>query len=207
VITAAQYTRNTATSVTKVLPRNTRSKPRAMQALQASSGMFTGAGPCSYASGRVAQLPQRSFAVRAIGYGARRHVGPKSRQSSVSHAKPRKVSAEDLEVELAKRSVPMIIDFYATWCGPCVLLAKELEQVAEELGDSVQILKVDTDENTALSTQLMIPPPLPATVLVGLNHVKTRLSCWNETYSSNIVQRLPAGRADPRAADDDLRGA
>jgi len=168
VITAAQYTRNTATSVTKVLPRNTRSKPRAMQALQASSGMFTGAGPCSYASGRVAQLPQRSFAVRAIGYGARRHVGPKSRQSSVSHAKPRKVSAEDLEVELAKRSVPMIIDFYATWCGPCVLLAKELEQVAEELGDSVQILKVDTDENTALSTQLMIQG-LPTMIFVGLN--------------------------------------
>mmetsp|Transcript_15287 Transcript_15287/g.46195 ORF Transcript_15287/g.46195 Transcript_15287/m.46195 type:complete len:171 (-) Transcript_15287:773-1285(-) len=139
-----------------------------MQALQASSGMFTGAGPCSYASGRVAQLPQRSFAVRAIGYGARRHVGPKSRQSSVSHAKPRKVSAEDLEVELAKRSVPMIIDFYATWCGPCVLLAKELEQVAEELGDSVQILKVDTDENTALSTQLMIQG-LPTMIFVGLN--------------------------------------
>lgn len=42
---------------------------------------------------------------------------------------PRKVTGEELEVALADRSKPLIIDFYADWCGPCVLLAKELEQV------------------------------------------------------------------------------
>ena len=41
---------------------------------------------------------------------------------------PEKVTAEQLEVELGDRQKPLIIDFYATWCGPCVLLAKELEQ-------------------------------------------------------------------------------
>lgn len=48
----------------------------------------------------------------------------------VGHIKVQKVSQEQLEKELADRKVPLIIDFYATWCGPCVLLAKELEQVS-----------------------------------------------------------------------------
>ena len=40
-----------------------------------------------------------------------------------------KVTAEELEVAIQTRDRPLIIDFYATWCGPCLLLAKELEQV------------------------------------------------------------------------------
>ncbi len=39
------------------------------------------------------------------------------------------VDAEQLEAEILNRDRPLIIDFYATWCGPCVLLAKELETV------------------------------------------------------------------------------
>ena len=41
-----------------------------------------------------------------------------------------KLSAEELEVVLQERTKPLIIDFYATWCGPCLLLAKELEQAS-----------------------------------------------------------------------------
>lgn len=42
------------------------------------------------------------------------------------------------------------------WCGPCLLLAKELEQVAETLGDKVKVLKIDVDENPVLSSQLRV---------------------------------------------------
>lgn len=41
----------------------------------------------------------------------------------------RQVTAKELEEAIPARRVPLIIDFYATWCGPCVLLAKELESV------------------------------------------------------------------------------
>lgn len=40
------------------------------------------------------------------------------------------VDAEQLEAEILNRDRPLIIDFFATWCGPCVLLAKELETVS-----------------------------------------------------------------------------
>jgi thioredoxin-like negative regulator of GroEL len=40
-----------------------------------------------------------------------------------------KLTAQELEQAIQEREVPLVIDFYATWCGPCLLLAKELEQV------------------------------------------------------------------------------
>jgi thiol-disulfide isomerase/thioredoxin len=50
----------------------------------------------------------------------------------------------------------MVIDFFATWCGPCVMLSKVLEQLATELGESVDFVKVDTDEEVELSTYFQV---------------------------------------------------
>eukprot|EP01025_Chloroclados_australasicus_P039770 TRINITY_DN4137_c0_g1_i3.p1 TRINITY_DN4137_c0_g1~~TRINITY_DN4137_c0_g1_i3.p1 ORF type:complete len:168 (-),score=14.43 TRINITY_DN4137_c0_g1_i3:103-606(-) len=86
----------------------------------------------------------------------------------------RKVTGEELEVLLAERDRPMIIDFYADWCGPCVLLASELEKVADHYGDKVSICKVDTDDETALASQLQIQG-LPTMVFVGMDPNKPAL--------------------------------
>jgi thioredoxin len=84
------------------------------------------------------------------------------------------VTEQELEVEVANRDCPMIIDFFATWCGPCVLLAKELEQVAEELGDKIKIIKIDCDENEAISSALQIQG-LPTLIFVGMDPQKPAL--------------------------------
>ncbi|GMH45947.1 hypothetical protein BSKO_13911 [Bryopsis sp. KO-2023] len=86
----------------------------------------------------------------------------------------KKVNAEELEVAIQNRDRPMVVDFYADWCGPCVLMADELVKVAEELGDSVQILKIDTEENPELSSQLKIQG-LPTIMMISTEAGKPAL--------------------------------
>ena len=54
----------------------------------------------------------------------------------------------------------MVIDFFATWCGPCVLLAPQLEEVAEQYNGKVRFLKVDGDENDSLASAMKVKIPL-----------------------------------------------
>lgn len=54
----------------------------------------------------------------------------------------------------------VVVDFFATWCGPCRMMSPILEEVQEELGDGVKIFKVDVDESEELARKfgvMMIP--------------------------------------------------
>ena len=84
------------------------------------------------------------------------------------------LDADGLEAAIASRDRPLVIDFFATWCGPCVLMAKELEAVAAELGDKVKIVKVDVDANEAIASSLSIQG-LPTLVFVGTEPGKPAL--------------------------------
>jgi thioredoxin 1 len=51
---------------------------------------------------------------------------------------------------------PVLIDFFATWCGPCKMLSPVLEQFAGKHNDKIKVVKVDVDKNMSLATQYQI---------------------------------------------------
>jgi len=57
---------------------------------------------------------------------------------------------------IIKSDKPVLIDFFATWCGPCKTLAPILKQVKDSLGERITILKIDVDKNQELSSKYQV---------------------------------------------------
>ena len=63
------------------------------------------------------------------------------------------VSATEFENEVIKSELPVVVDFFATWCGPCKMIAPMLDQLAAEFEGSAKILKLDVDQAKEIATQ------------------------------------------------------
>ncbi|KAG6504604.1 thioredoxin-like protein slr0233 [Zingiber officinale] len=57
---------------------------------------------------------------------------------------------------LEKSDKPVLVDFYATWCGPCQLMGPILEQVSEKLKDKIQVVKIDTEKYTNIADRYQV---------------------------------------------------
>jgi thioredoxin 1 len=64
-----------------------------------------------------------------------------------------KVSDATFEAEVLKASSPVVVDFWAEWCGPCRMIAPALEEIAGAMGEKVKIVKLNVDENTGVATK------------------------------------------------------
>lgn len=64
-----------------------------------------------------------------------------------------KFTAENFETEVLKSEIPVLVDFFATWCGPCKMMSPVIAELAEEYDGKVKVGKIDTDENPEIAAQ------------------------------------------------------
>lgn len=133
------------------------------------------------------------FFVILIAYGikmgvadAADHLNPKEMEAAMEII----LTKTNFEAEVLKSDKPVLVDFWAPWCGPCRMLAPVLAEVAAEKGDKIKVGKVNVDENPELAAQYGISG-IPAVLLFKNGQVagtsvgfkpKPELEAFVETY-------------------------
>lgn len=63
------------------------------------------------------------------------------------------VTDESFEQDVLKSEVPVLVDFWAPWCGPCRMVAPIVEEIAGQFGEKIKVVKLDTDQNPGVASQ------------------------------------------------------
>ena len=66
------------------------------------------------------------------------------------------VTESNFEEEVVKSDVPVLVDFWAEWCGPCKMIAPILDEIAKEYGEKLKICKIDVDSNPEIAPKFGI---------------------------------------------------
>jgi thioredoxin len=100
-----------------------------------------------------------------------------------------KLDESNFDRELTQDDKPLIVDFWAEWCGPCKMIAPLLDEIAREKAGAVKVAKVDVDENQTLSLKYNIRA-IPA--LLFFKNGQLRNQVTGVTGKKDLLNRIDA---------------
>ncbi len=100
-----------------------------------------------------------------------------------------RVDESSFENEVIKSELPVLVDFYADWCGPCKRMEPVLEKVAGTFTDKVKVVKLNSDENQDLSLKYQVRGLPTLIVFRGGQEVERKLGAQNE---QDLIRLLTA---------------
>ena len=84
------------------------------------------------------------------------------------------VTDANFQAEVLESEVPVLVDFWAPWCGPCRVVSPIVEEIAKERGDTLKVVKLNTDENMETTARYEVLS-IPTLILFKNGEIATKL--------------------------------
>lgn len=99
------------------------------------------------------------------------------------------ITDKSFDAEVAKSTLPVVVDFWAEWCGPCKAIGPALEQISTEMGGKVKITKLNIDENPEITNKFKIMSIPTLMVFKGGEVVATQIGSLQKNRLEEWIKK------------------
>ena len=107
----------------------------------------------------------------------------------MGQGKPVQITDADFDSEVLNADVPVVVDFWAPWCGPCLMAGPVLEKIADQLEGKVKICKINIDESRQVATQHNIAS-IPTLLVFNNGSLVDQITGVTPNFESDLKAKI-----------------